>query len=48
MFFFFFFFFFFLQKLTIREVLCFSFKLLSSCSFTSVAVTLCITASAKC
>ena len=30
-----------------REVLCSSFKLLSSCSFTSVAVTLCITASAK-
>ena len=38
---------FFLRKLTIREVLCSSFKLLSSCSFTSVAVTLCITASAK-
>ena len=38
---------FFLQKLTIREVLCSSFKLLSSCSFTSVAVTLFITASAK-
>ena len=38
---------FFLQKLTIREVLCSAFKLLSSCSFTSVAVTLCIIASAK-
>ena len=36
---------FFLQKLTIREVLYSSFKLLSS--FTSVAVTLCINASAK-
>ena len=42
-----FFFFFFLQKLTIREVLYSSFKLLSSCSFTSVAVTLCKTPSAK-
>ena len=42
-----------LQKLTIREVLCSSFKLLSSCSHTGVAVTLritatlCIMASAK-
>ena len=53
-FFFFFFFwfcheaaYFFLQKLTIQEVLFSSFKLLCSCSFTNVAVTLCITASAK-
>ena len=38
---------FFLQILTIREVLCSSFKLLSSCSFTSDEVTLCISASAK-